>query len=127
MLNDGRRLVDESLKLCEHLGRAARAKVVDPLIAQLKTALVRRFRAQARAYKRTGSIATRQALGFRKTFAETFAALTTKAYRGGAEAVAAKLGGTLAEAKKKPSPAVAAALAAIPLKDYGRSGSDLER
>lgn len=107
---------DNALDICEDLSRASRANVVDPLINRLRRALARRFRAQALAHRRSGSITI---IGVdRLVFRAVFRHTTGSAYDGGIALAGGQLGLIVTEAvqlatKRKPP-------------GYDRTAEDLE-
>jgi phosphohistidine phosphatase SixA len=83
-------LVESATQLVEHLGRASKARIVDPLIASLQRAVGRRFKKQGEAYTTTGRIwpAFDEASRFRTAFGR----VSSKSYDAGVAHVAGALG-----------------------------------
>lgn len=107
-------LVESATQFVEHLGRASKARIVDPLIEAASRSLSSRFTKQGRKYLRTKTITLQQTTGFRRRFER----LIQTAYEGGVEHVAGVLA-VLREAKvnlatKKQPPG------------YDRTATDIE-
>lgn len=96
-------VADGALELTENLRRASRAKVIDPLVAKLKRAVVGRFKKQAKAIKAAGLDNWRSALHIRDAnLSRMYAAVVAKAYDSGALLAQAQLPKPR-EAKAKPT------------------------
>ncbi len=108
-------VIESAVKVAESLDQRAKAKIVDPLIDRLRGSLARRFREQAKAYKKTGKLDRSEY----PVLWSTFVATTDRAYDGGVNHVATQLA-VLREAHlpltvKKQIPG------------YGRNPDELER
>lgn len=106
-------IIEAAGRVRKHLGHAEKAHIVDPLIVNMADAVARRFRSQARAYKRYGSIDLPPTVD--TTFRQTFRRLTKAAYESGAWYVEQSLDGTREAQKPKRT-----------LSGYDRDVEDLE-
>lgn len=106
-------LIEAAGRVQKHLGHAEKSHMVDPLIAKMADAIARRFRSQARTYKRYGSIDLPPTVD--TVFRQAFRRLTKAAYESGAWYVEQSLDGTREAQKPKRT-----------LPGYDRDAEDLE-
>lgn len=97
-LNRTEELAGSGVRLAEHLGRASKARVIDPLVKRLRKALARRFKLQASQYRQTGSIAGALTDKQRRAFRGAFKGAAASAYEGGVALAGGQLGVMIEEA-----------------------------
>lgn len=114
---------EATVRVAEHLLRAEKAALVDPLIAKMREAVAARFRRQWKAFRQAVKDGSPlQATSVRSSdrkFQDQYLRLTDRAYTSGAEFVQAELQSVEEAAKKKPT-----AVASLP--GPTRTPADLE-
>lgn len=87
-------LVESATQIVEHLGRASKARIVDPLIEKLRKAVARRFRAQSKVATNDAGKwdVLRRLADETQRFSDQFTRIASQGYYEGAGHVAGQLG-----------------------------------